>query len=260
MRKKLETQLATKLSTELTKKLLDQYIALKERFFSGFYNPQNFEPTELKCGKFVEATLRVLQLLTSGRYTPLGRSIRFDNDLLRQFENARGTNDSIRIHIPRVLKAVYGIRNRRGVSHLEGEVNPNFIDATFVVKSCDWVMAELVRLFYASDINEAQTIINDLASKQVPFVWNYEETLYALMPKTDPVGKILVLLHCKLKIGLSVDELESGTKIKKKQLGGHIAQLLKKDLVIKSKKTGNFVLTPLGEAETENKLKGHQPF
>lgn len=260
MRETIELELAQKLDAKLVKKLLDQYVFLKEKFFSGFYNPQNFEPTELKCGKFVEATLRILQFLTSGNYASFNRRIRFDDNLMRQFENARGVNDSIRIHIPRVLKAVYGVRNRRGVGHLEGEVSPNFMDAAFVVKACDWVMAELIRLFYTSDVNEAQMIVNELVSKQVPFAWDYEGNLYALMPGADSVDKILVLLYCKSKVGLSIDELKDGTRTRKKQLGGYITQLLKNDLVIKNKKTGNFVLTPLGEAKIESKLREYKPF
>jgi hypothetical protein len=51
---------------------------------------------------------------------------------------------SIRIQFPRMLIALYEIRNNRGVGHTGGDVDPNQMDAVTVVAMTNWVMAEFV--------------------------------------------------------------------------------------------------------------------
>src|SRR6266851_1018203 len=69
---------------------------------------------------------------------------------------------SFQILIPRLLPALYEVRNNRGVGHIGGDVDPNHMDATFVISSCNWVMAELVRVYHDLSTNEAQEIVDTL--------------------------------------------------------------------------------------------------
>ena len=57
--------------------------------------------------------------------------------------------DAIRLHIPRTLRLVYDIRNKRDVAHLGPDIDPNLQDSTLVVSALDWVLAEFIRLYHA---------------------------------------------------------------------------------------------------------------
>jgi len=76
--------------------------------------------------------------------------------------------DGIRIHIPRALRTVYDIRNKRDAAHLADGIDPNLQDATFVIGTLDWILAEFVRLFHGVSADEAQKIVTDLVRKRVP--------------------------------------------------------------------------------------------
>ena len=54
-------------------------------------------------------------------------------DACRSLETETGFPRTIRIQIPRMVIALYEIRNNRGVGHVGGDVDPNHMDATAVV-------------------------------------------------------------------------------------------------------------------------------
>src|SRR5688572_28399603 len=96
------------------------------------YYLKSWKTSELDAGHFVEAIRRFIELRLFGKYTPIGQRLSTFNDAaLKAYENAAG-EESYRIHIPRVLYSIYGIRNKRGVGHL-GLVSPNHMDASFIV-------------------------------------------------------------------------------------------------------------------------------
>jgi hypothetical protein len=106
---------------------------------------------------------------------------------------------SIRIQIPRVLIALYEIRNNRGVGHVGGDVDPNLMDATAVVAMGKWIVAELVRVFHAVSTDKAQELVESLVERTLPVVWKVGETVRVLKPVMPAKDKILMLLYrCRL--------------------------------------------------------------
>jgi hypothetical protein len=86
---------------------------------------------------------------------------------------------SIRLLIPRVLPAIYDIRNTRGVAHV-GDISTHGMDASFVLPACSWVLAELVRVFTSSQptagaksfsVEEGQALVDELTKQPVLVVW-----------------------------------------------------------------------------------------
>ena len=75
-------------------------------------------------------------------------------------------NDSIRLHIPRTLRLIYDIRNKRNAAHLADGIDPNVQDATLVIRNMEWALAELVRLYHHVPADEAQQIIAELVSRK----------------------------------------------------------------------------------------------
>ena len=45
------------------------------------------------------------------------------------------------------------------------------MDATLVLAMANWVMAELVRVFHDLKIKDAQTLVDSLADRRIPLVW-----------------------------------------------------------------------------------------
>ena len=180
--------LPTPLATSLDK----TYNSVKRNFSEG-----KFEPSELNGGKFSEVVIRILQWYTSPSHTyvPLGKHIPRFSDALQTFQSLSSFPDSIRFHIPRVLEALYGIRNNRGVGHISGDIDSNHMDALFVVSAADWVTAELVRIFHNLSPAAAQKVVESLVTKKIPIVWNIGTVKRVLNPQLTAKDKSLVLLY-----------------------------------------------------------------
>jgi hypothetical protein len=192
MFQKVRTDLQSRLPLELVDALLLSYEEIKQSFYLGKH-----EPSELNGGKFVEACFRILQYETNaGNYTPVGAPIRNLIGKLRDFEQipTASATDSFRIHIPRTLLAMYNIRNKRGVGHLGGDVNPNRADASLLVACADWVMAELFRIYYQCSLEEAQMVVDALVQRRLSLIHELEDIKRVLLPNLYYRDQTLLLL------------------------------------------------------------------
>ncbi len=169
-----------------------RYTGLKRNFIEG-----RFEPSELNGAKFCEVVLRILQwyVSTGNNYIPFGTKINNFDQEMKKFESQSNFPDSIRFHVPNILRALYTIRNKRGVAHIGGDVDPNHMDASFVISSADWIMAELVRLFHNIDTLEAQKIVESLVTKNIPLIWSLNGKKRVLNPKLKFKETTLALLY-----------------------------------------------------------------
>lgn len=157
---------AAGMPAELGDEVLEGYAEAKRRYHLG-----DHRPTAVEGGRFCEAITRVLEHELLGAYTKLGRTLPPLNDKrLREFAQAQNPNESLRRHIPKALYFVYGIRNTRDIAHLADGIDPNLQDATLVVTTLDWMMAELVRIYHTVSPDEAHAIITDLVTREVPVI------------------------------------------------------------------------------------------
>ena len=187
----LKTDLSTVFPSDIVEALVDSFVEIRENYYL-----HRHEPAELNGGKFVEAFVRLLQYYFDGSYTPIGTTIPSMIDELRRFERTSRTfHDSYRLHIPRILLGVYNIRNRRGVGHLGGDVNPNYADSTLIITSVNWVMSELYRIHYAIGLEEAQEIVDDLVERKLTLVYELGYVKRVLNHKLKASDQTLVLLY-----------------------------------------------------------------
>ena len=90
----------------------------------------------------------------------------------RALENNANVPRSFQILIPRMLPALYEIRNNRSVGHTGGDVDPNHMDSVAVLSMCSWIMGELVRVFHGLGTTaEAQAIVDALVEVRTPTIW-----------------------------------------------------------------------------------------
>jgi hypothetical protein len=201
----LRAQIATASDDALAGELIEAYAELKTRYFR-----RDFRPGQLEAGRFAEAAFRVLELKATAAYTPVGRSLPSVQRLLQTLEAADATrvHESIRLHIPRALAAVYNVRNRRDVGHIAADVDANSMDAEYLVATCNWILAEFVRLFHGCSPEEAQGYVEAIVKRRVPLVQIFGETPFVLRPGLRVKDEILLLLYHQGQLGASLDQLD----------------------------------------------------
>jgi hypothetical protein len=139
------------------------------------YREHKWEPSELNGGKLCEAVFTVIEgWLEGGKYPKRAKKpSRFPDTcwaLAQKYAHVPNSR-SPRILIPRMMIGLYDIRNNRGVGHAGAEVDPNHMDATVVLYTAKWLMAELVRLLHTLTTQEATAIVDGLIEREVSWVW-----------------------------------------------------------------------------------------
>lgn len=211
MRGAIEAQLASKLNAKLVKELLDAHAEAKRSFYLG-----GLRLSAVEGGRFCEAAFRLLQDITDGKHTPLNKTLPKTDDLifkLSQLDSSK-FNDSIRLHIPRSLRLVYDIRNKRDAAHLADGIDPNLQDATLVVTVIDWVLAEFIRLYHNVPADEASKMVDAIVKRAAPVVQDFGGFLKVLNPKLEAGEHCAVLLYQRGEEGATYEELRAWVRPK----------------------------------------------
>jgi hypothetical protein len=200
--------LAAALDPALVDELLDAYEEAKSNHYLG-----GLRLSAVEGGRFCEAAFRLLQQRAFGKFDPLGKQLKADN-LTQSLANLPGGSqpDSVRLHIPRALRVVYDVRNNRDAAHLGDGIDPNLQDATLVAGVLDWVLAEFVRLHHNVTADEAQRMVEDLVTRRVPVVEDFDGFLKVLRADLKVSPRCLVLLYQRGKQGARYEELFSWVK------------------------------------------------
>ncbi len=197
--------LVASLDPGLVDELLAAYKEAKRNFYLG-----GLRLSAVEGGRFREAAFRLLQQRTTKAFDPLGRQL--DTELLiKKLSNIPPANerDSIRLHIPRALRVVYDIRNKRDNAHLADGIDPNLQDATLVVGILDWVLAEFVRLYHAVSANTAQQMVETIVTRAAPAIEDFGGFLKVLRTDLEASERVLLLLYERGPQGATFGELES---------------------------------------------------
>lgn len=243
---KLRDLLVASYPEELVDLLIDYF-----REIDRNYRLEKWKPSELDSGHFVEVARRVIENQLFGSYTPVGSSLgSFNSGILTRYESGSG-DESYRIIIPRVLYAVYCVRNKRGVGHV-GAISPNKMDATFILSSTRWVLAEFVRLSGQSHPDDAHKAIDELTDKHVDLIWSDGETFMILDPKMKAADKVLLTLY--KEDGVSAETLRERVNYKNQTNFKKILKQLESKKLIHCTHLGICKLSPLGLREVEGRL------
>ncbi|MFG6444897.1 hypothetical protein ACFXQA_06445 [Microbacterium sp. P07] len=159
------------------------------------YAEHRWEPSELNGGKLCEAVYTIIEGYLSGTYPARASKPRNMPAACLALEQKYTTADrSPRIQIPRMIIALYEIRNNRGVGHAGGDVNPNQMDATAVLYMSKWLMAELVRLLHRLTTVRATEVVEALVEREVSLVWKWGEKRRVLRTGLTLKQQALLLL------------------------------------------------------------------
>lgn len=200
-RSNIEAALAKTLPEEVVSALLDEYLNIKKQFFL-----RNFRPSELNAARFSEHTLRLVEFLNTGKYTPLAGQVA-PNTVIGEAEKNTALPEGIRLHITRLTRVLLGVRNNRNVAHTGGEVDPNYSDSLLVSHGADWILVELVRNYHTNDIEEARKIVETINEIKIPVVAEVDEFVRVQNPDLSLEDTILVILYHKHPDGVLSSQL-----------------------------------------------------
>lgn len=248
-KKDIRAGLVADFPDELVDELLDAHEETKRAYYLG-----GLRLAEVEAGRFCEAVFRLLEYETTSSYTPLSRQVNTDG-LIRQLSQlAVGSfPESIRLHIPRSLRVVYDIRNKRDAAHLADGIDPNVQDSSLVCGVIDWVLAELIRIHHSVSADEASKIVDDIIVKAAPLIQDFDGFLKVLDSSLGASDYCLVLLYQRGKSGALYEEIERWVQPSMRRNLRRTLNRLVNDKAYLHQNDTHYLITRTGELEVENR-------
>jgi len=122
-----------------------------------------------------------------------------------------------------------------------------------VIGVLDWVLAEFVRLHHAVPADQAQRIVQDLVTRRVPAIQDFDGFPKVLRPELKASDYVLILLYYRGASGASPEELVEWVKpTMRSNLPRTLTQLEheKAHVVLRN---GRHVITERGMREVERR-------
>lgn len=220
------------------------------------YIERRWEPAELDAGKLCEVIYSILEGYVENNYSskPKKPNNMFAACLAFEKADKMKFNRSVRIQIPRMLIAIYEVRNSRGVGHVGEDVDPNYMDATLVMNMSKWLMAELVRIFHDVDTTTATGAVESLIEKTSLLVWDVDGKKRVLDVKLTTNQAVLVLLY-NSTTAVAEKDLFEWTDYKNLTLFRKILSKLHKSRFVEYDKVKKIVhLSPSGVDSVEKEI------
>lgn len=239
--------------TQFRNRIIKQYIKIKERHEKGEYDASG-----LSCGKLCEEILRFLQHTLTGNHIGFSEEIKNFKQRVDELEKVDKSigNDSLRIIIPRALCLLYTFRNKRSIGHSGGDVDSNAIDSKTIDAISDWIICELIRVFYKCSIEEAQDIVNIIAVRNLPHVWDVNGKKRVLVTGLSAKEKVLLLTYSQEAEGVFFEDLFNWVEYpRSSDFKSKVLEPLHKDGLIEFDKELNMIfISPKGCQQVENDI------
>jgi hypothetical protein len=194
-------------------------------------------------GKFIETLVQLLQWIEARQYDAQPSVDAY----LRRLESRSSAQlpDSLRLLAARCGRFVYGLRSKRGIAH-KGEIDPNVMDLRVIYSCCQWLVAELVRLFHGVKAEEAHAMIDFLTLPPVPLIEDFGDHVVVLNRSKSVTNELLIILHHYYPNQIPLKQIYCDAKRRnKRQIGGGLGVLYKDALIEGSAKEG-YKLTRTG--------------
>ena len=222
------------------------------------FRERRWEPSELNGGKLCEVVYTIIKGHVDGSFPNSASKPSNMVAACRNLEQAGATVPrSLRIQIPRMMIALYEIRNNRGVGHVGGDVDPNEMDATCVLQMAKWIVCELVRVFHCTSTSEAESLVGALSERELPLIWRVDDVVRVLDTTMSSADKTLALLY-SCADGLAVADLVryieySNASVYRKTV---MSKLHGSRLLEFNSRKGTAKISPLGARHVETVVLG----
>ena len=245
----------TTLLPDIPGTLRDEVLAAFCKIETNF-RESRWEPSELNGGKLCEVVYTILEGYVGGAYPTNASKPSNMIAACQVLEKHPATIlRSVRIQIPRMLIALYEIRNNRGVGHVGGEVNPNYMDSLCVLQMSKWIVCELIRIYHKVSIEEAASIVDAISEREISLIWKVGDTKRVLDVSLSMLDKTLVLLYSEPS-GISESNLisyveHSNSSVYRRDV---LRRAHEKRLLEYNSKEKTAVISPLGSRRVEEQI------
>jgi hypothetical protein len=235
---------------DLEDELFEKYREIERNF-----RERRWEPAELNGGKLSEVAYCILRGHVDGNFPQKSTKPGNFYDACLDFANAPASfGRSVRIQLPRMLIALYEIRNNRNVGHVGGEVDPNHMDAVCVLHMAKWVVSELVRVFHGVPLAEASDMVEALSEREVSLIWDSGTVRRVLDNSLTMLEKTLVLLFSSTA-PLNESNLQASLEHSNPTVYRDLLRRAHKDRLIEYNEDSRAVkISPLGVKRVENTI------
>jgi hypothetical protein len=256
VRQLIRQELVKSLDPILVDSLLDAHEEAKRNWYLG-----GLRLSAVEGGRFCEAAFRILEQITTGTFTPLGQQLK-SQTLINSLAAVppASAKESVRLHIPRALRMVYDIRNKRNAAHLADGIDPNLQDSTLIIATIDWVLAELIRLCHPGmSPNDAQQTVENIVTRAAPVIQEFDGFLKVLDPELRAGDFLLILLYHRGATGATYAELDTWAKPQMRaNLRATITRLVDDRAFVHFNGSRYFITRP-GQHEVESRKLLGQP-
>lgn len=239
--------------TQFRKRLLTAYESLKRDHAEGRY-----EAAGLAAGKFCEVGLRLLQHVVLGSSTPFGSRISNFADECRKLVTSptKPAVESLRAVVPRALVFMYTMRSKRGIGHVGGDVDSNHIDSATLARLADWVICEVIRVYHGLSLEEAQDLVDALATRTLPDIWEVAGKKRVLRAGLSASQEVLLLLYQDPSSFVLTEDLCEWIEYSQPSMFKRnvLRPLHKKRLIEFDEESGVVYLSPTGVREVEQSI------
>ena len=238
---------------QFRKRLIAAYEDLKRDHAEGRYDSAG-----LAAGKFCEIALRLLQHVVMGSSTPFGTKIANFADECRKLVTSPASSavESLRTVMPRALVFMYTMRNKRGIGHVGGDVEANHIDSATLARLADWTVCELIRVYHGLSLEEAQDLVDTLATRSLPDIWEVAGKKRVLRDGLSASQQVLVLLYVDPSSFVLAEDLCDWVEYSQPSMFKRnvLRPLHKKRLIEFDEESSVVYLSPLGVRDVEQSI------
>lgn len=162
----------------------------------------------------------------------------------------------LRVVMPRCLNFLYTMRNKRGIGHVGGDVEANSIDSATLAQGSDWVVCELIRIFHGLSLEEAQDLVDNLAVRQLPDIWDVGGKKRVLLKGLSASQQTLLLLYSDPSSLVLAEDLCAWVEYSRPSMfKRNILRPLHKERLIEFDEESEVVyLSPLGSKNVEDTI------
>jgi hypothetical protein len=233
--------------------LLKEYQTIVQSFLE-----QRWLPSELHGGRLSETVYTILDGQAKNSYASAPAKPANFVEACRKLEKNKFPHvpHSFQILIPRMLPALYDVRNNRNVGHVGGDVDPNHMDAVAVLSMSNWIMGELVRVYHNLTTAQAQQLVDALVEVRLPAVWTGEDGVKRVLETTLKLHEeVLLLAAVSMPDVTSIKLIEWIEYGDDKYVMRTIRSLHKKRLIEFTEETGRIRILPPGTKTVEGLIR-----
>ncbi|WP_162929720.1 hypothetical protein [Halobacteriovorax sp. BALOs_7] len=219
----------------LAKDLIDNFYSI-----SLDYSTASFS-NKISAGKFVETSVQVLQFLETGEYS---HNPKVDS-YLRSIESRSSTlDDNLKLCIPRVLRSMYTMRNKRSIAH-KNDFDPSLYDLKFLYYSAQWVLTDVLRHVSSVKMCDAGDLVLKIQAPVNTIVEKIENKniVHAKVSTREEICLILKSIYPQKR---SVSELCSDLDRKNQKTVKNNLNILWNDKIIEGCRESGYMLTVSG--------------